>query len=248
MPILNLENVHKDFGGVAAVDGVDLSLEAGELRALVGPNGCGKSTLFNLITGALRPSAGRILLDGADIAGLPPHRIARMGVGRKFQVPTVFGELSVAENLDLGRAAADRWGPVGPEGPAGAGDSGGADLAGRVHLGDKRHHAAAALSHGQRQWLEIGMVLAARPRLMLLDEPTAGMTGPETAATVDLIRGMAGTGGVTILVIEHDTGFLERLNCQVTVMAKGRILRSGGYAEIHADAEVRALYFGAGAE
>jgi ABC-type uncharacterized transport system ATPase subunit len=235
MPFLSLQNVHKDFGGVAAVDGVDLDLAAGELRALVGPNGCGKSTLFNLITGSLRATAGRIILDGTDLGGQPPHRIARLGVGRKFQVPSVFGDLTVAENMDLAGAAGDRWG-------SGARSKSG--LADRVNLADKTGDLASALSHGQRQWLEIGMVLAARPRLMLLDEPTAGMTAFETAATVDLIRSMAGQNGAAILVIEHDTGFLERLDCQVTVMAKGKILRSGTYQEIHEDPQVRALYFG----
>ncbi len=240
-PILSLENVHKDFGGVSAVNGMDLSLMPGELRALVGPNGCGKSTLFNLITGVLRPSSGCIRLDGIDIAGLAPHRIARLGVGRKFQVPAVFGELTVAQNLDLGRGAADRWGPDALGGDADA------DLVERIHLAKRISHPAAVLSHGERQWLEIGMVLAARPRLLLLDEPTAGMTGPETATTVDLIRDVASAGDVTILVIEHDTGFLERLDCQVTVMAKGRVLTSGAYGAIRGDADVRALYFGAGA-
>jgi len=235
MPFLSLQNVHKDFGGVAAVDGVNLDLAVGELRALVGPNGCGKSTLFNLITGSLRATVGRITLDGTDLGGQPPHRIARLGVGRKFQVPSVFGDLTVAENLDLAGAAGDRWG---------SGTQSKTNLADRVHLADQSDDLASALSHGQRQWLEIGMVLATRPRLMLLDEPTAGMTAFETAATVDLIRSMAGQNGATILVIEHDTGFLERLNCQVTVMAKGKILRSGTYKEIHDDLHVRALYFG----
>jgi ABC-type uncharacterized transport system ATPase subunit len=240
-PILSLENVHKDFGGVSAVNGVDLSLKPGELRALVGPNGCGKSTLFNLITGVLRPSLGRICLNGVDIAGLAPHRIARLGVGRKFQVPAVFGELTVAQNLDLGRAAADRWASNAPESYADV------NLVERIHLANRTSLPAAVLSHGERQWLEIGMVLAARPRLLLLDEPTAGMTVSETATTVDLIRDVASAGNVTILVIEHDTGFLERLDCQVTVMAKGRVLISGPYGEIRGDADVRALYFGAGA-
>ncbi|MBT4711931.1 MAG: ATP-binding cassette domain-containing protein [Alphaproteobacteria bacterium] len=235
MPFLSLQNVHKDFGGVAAVDGVDLGLAAGELRALVGPNGCGKSTVFNLISGSLRATAGRITLDGTELGGQAPHRIARLGVGRKFQVPSVFGDLTVAENLDLAGAAGDRWG---------SGARPQSHLADRVHLADKTGDLASVLSHGQRQWLEIGMVLAARPRLMLLDEPTAGMTAFETAATVDLIRTMAGENGATILVIEHDTGFLERLDCPVTVMAKGKILATGTYQEIHNDPQVRALYFG----
>lgn len=234
MPILQLHDVAREFGGVRAVDGVSLSLEAGELRALVGPNGCGKTTLFHLITGGLRPSAGRIVFEGRDITGLTPHRIAAQGVGRKFQVPSVFDELTVAENLALGSWGSRGLGAAGPSG---------ADLE-RIGLKGDSGRRAGELSHGQRQWLEIGMVLAGRPRLLLLDEPTAGMTAAETAATVELIRAVAAEREVTVLVIEHDIGFLERLDCPVTVMARGRILRSGSFSEVRAAPDVRALYFG----
>lgn len=235
MLTLELRDLHRDFGGVKAVDGVDLALEAGELRALVGPNGCGKSTLFNLVTGALGPSAGRILLDGADIAGLAPDVIARLGVGRKFQVPSVFGELTVAENLALGRWRAPR---------AKAPPAALSEVLARAGLDARAGDAAASLAHGQRQWLEIAMVLAAAPRLVLLDEPTAGMTFAETEAAVDLIRAVAAPADITVLVIEHDVGFLERLGCPVTVMARGRILRTASYREIRADPQVHELYFG----
>jgi ABC-type uncharacterized transport system ATPase subunit len=230
MALLELESVHRHFGGVRAVDGVDLALERGELRALIGPNGCGKSTLFNLITGALRPTSGRIRFHGRDVTGLAPQHIARAGVGRKFQVTSVFDELSVEDNL---RVALWRQAAMSLDG-----------LLARLRLTERRQVAAGVLSHGERQWVEIGMVLAASPTLLLLDEPTAGMTAPETAATVDLIRSIAASGEVTVLVIEHDVGFLERLDCAVTVMAKGRILRTGSFAEVRADSEIRALYFG----
>lgn len=230
MALLELESLHRHFGGVKAVDGIDLSLERGELRALIGPNGCGKSTLFNLVTGALRPTSGRIRFVGRDIAGLAPRRIARLGVGRKFQIASVFDELSVADNL---RVAQGRRTTL----PIDA-------LLTRLQLVERRNVLAGVLSHGERQWVEMGMVLAADPKLLLLDEPTAGMTAPETAATVDLIRDIAATGDVAVIVIEHDVGFLERLDCAVTVMAKGKILRTGSFADVRADAEVRALYFG----
>ena len=232
MPLLALHEVSRDFGGVRAVDGVSLSLDEGELGALVGPNGCGKTTLFDLITGALRPDAGRITFAGRDITGWAAHRIAADGIGRKFQVPTVFDDLSVLDNLSLGQ-----WASRGGGAPSRA------DLD-RIGLSAHRATRARELSHGQRQWLEIGMVLATHPRLLLLDEPTAGMTASETAATVDLIRAVAAAGDVAVLAIEHDIGFLERLACPVTVMARGRILRRGSFADIRADPGVQALYFG----
>lgn len=234
MALLQLTDVHRWFGGVRAVDGVDLRLERGELRALIGPNGCGKSTLFNLISGTLRPTAGHILFTDRDITGLPPHRIARLGLGRKFQVAAVFDDLSVGDNLRV--AARTTRAAVSTNA-----------LLGRLGLSGRRSVLAGVLSHGERQWLEIGMVLAAAPRLLLLDEPTAGMTVCETDATVDLIRAIASSGDVAVLVIEHDIGFLERLDCAVTVMAKGRILRSGSFANVRADEQVRSLYFGTAA-
>ena len=241
MPLLQTLDLRKDFGGLAAVDGVDFGLEAGALHALVGPNGCGKSTLFNLISGALAPSGGQVFFDGAEITGLAPHDIARRGVGRKFQVPAVFDALSVAQNLAVPAWARDGlsyWRAADTDAPLAA-------LA-QVGLAGKRDLSAGELSHGERQWLEIAMLLASRARLLLLDEPTAGMTMTETAATAELIGRLAAGGDVTVLVIEHDMAFLQDLGCPVTVMAKGRILRSGDYASIRADAEVRELYFGRG--
>jgi len=234
--LLEIEGLRKDFGGLAAVDGVDFALAEGDLHALVGPNGCGKSTLFNLITGTLPPSGGRVRFAGEDITGWPAWRIARAGIGRKFQVPAVFDELTVLENLALPRWAAARLPML-----ARADLTPRNDLA-RLHLAGKSAVRAGALSHGERQWLEIGMLLAANARLLLLDEPTAGMTQGETVATAGLIRRVA--GAATVLVIEHDIGFIEALACPVTVMAKGRILCSGSFAEIRADARVHELYFG----
>jgi urea transport system ATP-binding protein len=234
--LLEIEGLRKDFGGLAAVDGVDFALEEGTLHALVGPNGCGKSTLFNLITGAIAPSGGRVRFAGENITGWPVHRIARAGIGRKFQVPAVFDELTVLENLCLPRWSKERL-PLLARADLTAGE----ELA-RVRLAGKEAMRAGALSHGERQWLEIGMLLAANARLLLLDEPTAGMTQAETVATAGLIRSVAKSA--TVLVIEHDIGFIEALGCPVSVMARGRILCSGSFAEIRGDARVRELYFG----
>jgi len=231
MALLAVHELRKRFGGLAAVDGVSFALGDGVLHALVGPNGCGKSTLFNLITGAIRPDSGRVVFAGRDITGLAPWRVARLGVGRKFQVPAVFDDLSVVENLAVPAWVGGRIAP-----------STVAPLLARINLAGRAGVPAGALAHGERQWLEIGMLLASGARLLLLDEPTAGMTVAETAATAELIREIA--GAATVLVIEHDIGFIRRLDCPVTVMAKGRVLRSGSYADMRADAEVRALYFG----
>jgi urea transport system ATP-binding protein len=239
MTRLVLEDLRKSFGGLAAVDGFDLTLSQGELHALVGPNGCGKSTLFNLITGALKPDSGRIQWDGRDITGLQPATVARLGIGRKFQVPSVFEQLTVAENLALPGWAGH---PL-PMWRRARLEEDGA-LIDLIRLGASAGRTAASLSHGQRQWLEIGMLLASRARLLLLDEPTAGMTEAETAETAALIRRIAGDHETTVLVIEHDVAFIRQLDCPVTVMAKGKVLRSGSYAAIRADAEVRELYFG----
>ena len=231
MPLLQLYDVVRDFGGVRAVDGVSLSLAGGELRVLLGPNGCGKTTLFHIISGGLRPSAGRIELAGRDVTGWPPHRIARAGIARKFQVPTVFGELTVAENLALGR-----WGSVHEASCI-------ADLE-RLGLSGKQHLLASSLSHGERQWLELGIALASQPRILLLDEPTAGMTFAEARKMGALLRNIAAEGNTAVFVIEHNIAFVEQLECAVTVLARGKILMSGSLTEVRASPAVRALYFG----
>jgi ABC-type uncharacterized transport system ATPase subunit len=239
MALLELRGLYKRFGGLVAVGGVDLALGRGELQALVGPNGCGKSTLFNLITGDLTPTAGSVHFAGHDVTGLPPHRIARLGIGRKFQVPAVFDELTVAQNLAL-----PGWRGGGLATLRAADPKPASAQLRRLELEDKQDQLAGALSHGERQWLELGMLLAQGPELLLLDEPTAGMTAAETQATAVLIRELVAERALAVLVIEHDVGFVENLACPVTVMAKGRILISGSFAAVRADPRVRELYFG----
>ena len=231
MSLLQLSDLTKNFDGLRAVDGFSLDIPEGSLNALVGPNGCGKSTLFNLITGVLKPDAGQVIFRGQEITGWPPHRIARLGIGRKFQVPAIFEEMTVRENLTV---AAKRSGARAPID----------HILERIKLADRQDISGGELAHGQKQWLEIGLLLAQAPSLILLDEPTAGMTGAETKATADLIRTINQDQGITVLVIEHDMGFIEYLGCPLNVMSKGKILKSGNFTDIRNDAEVKALYFG----
>jgi ABC-type uncharacterized transport system ATPase subunit len=228
--ILELNALHKSFGGLKVLDGFSLSLESGSLNALVGPNGCGKSTLFNLISGGLKPDSGTIRFQGQDIAGLDPHKIARLGIGRKFQVPAVFEELTPVENLTIAAGLSRHTNDI-------------LLILDQIKLTPRAQNPAGELSHGQKQWLEIGILLAQRPTLILLDEPTAGMTAPETRATAELILHIRNTG-ITVLVIEHDMGFIEHLNCPLHVMSKGKILKTGDFMTIRQDEDVKELYFG----
>lgn len=242
--LLELDDVAKSFGGVDAVSGVSLALAEGELLCIIGPNGCGKTTLFNLISGAFEPTSGGIRYQGRDIAGLAAWRVARLGIGRKFQVPGIYPELTVRQNFDVPLfAVAGRRGLLGLL-DRGAPDAGFDELLAMVHLDGKADRPAGELSHGEKQWLEIGMVMASRPGLMLLDEPTAGMTVGETGATADLLLEIHRQSGIAAIVIEHDMGFVRRLGCPIAVMMRGAILCRGDYAAVSANRQVREAYLG----
>lgn len=231
--LLEVADLAKDFGGVRAADGLSLSLEAGEMLCLIGPNGCGKTTLFNLISGALAPDGGSLRFDGEDLRGLEPFQIARRGILRKFQVPGIYPDLTVGENLLL--AAGGRSGGEPPDIDR---------LLALARLSGRGDVTAGALAHGEKQWLEIAMVVAGEPRLLLLDEPTNGMTGQETAATVELIRDLHGRYGCAIVVIEHDMGFVRELDCPVALMLGGKIVRKGSFESLQADPLVKEAYLG----
>jgi ABC-type uncharacterized transport system ATPase subunit len=232
-PLLVAQGLMARFGGLTAVRNVDLILASGELRCIIGPNGAGKSTLFNMIAGTLRPTAGSIRYCGSEIVGLPIHRFARLGIARKFQVPSLFADMSVLENLLVaeydGASSEIRY-----------------ERAERMlaTLGLQRQTdlRADALAHGQKQWLEIGMALMAEPKLLLLDEPTAGMTADETRRTAELLHGFAGR--LTTVVIEHDMRFVRALACRTTVMHQGQIVADGRFEEIEANELVRDIYLG----
>jgi len=232
-PMLAASGLTRRFGGVAAVNDVSLQLEPGELRCIIGPNGAGKSTLFNMLAGTLKPSRGEIRFDGRQMVGLPVHIFVRLGIARKFQVPSLFESMTAEENLAVAdrstRSAAERNDRV-------------SRMLSTLGLARQAATRAGALAHGQKQWLEIGMTLIAGPKLLLLDEPTAGMTVEETRHTAELMREIG--GGMTVVVIEHDMRFVRALACRTTVMHQGRIIADGPFAAIEADDLVRDVYLG----
>ncbi|VTU30388.1 ABC transporter ATP-binding protein [Variovorax sp. PBL-E5] len=240
--LLEVRGVQKHFGGVRALEGVDLALAAGQIYCIVGPNGCGKSTLLAVISGDLAPTAGTVWFDGRDITGLAPQRIARLGVLRKFQAPSICPTLSVAENLEAAlMVRVAPWRRLGTRAHL-------QRLAELLEVIGLRHRAdliAEELAHGEKQWLEIGMLLAGDSQVLLLDEPTAGMTIRETQQTVALIRRIATEHKRTILAIEHDMHFVAGLECEVIALLRGKVLRRGSYAEVSNDPEVREAYLGA---
>jgi branched-chain amino acid transport system ATP-binding protein len=231
--VLETQGLEKHFGGVRAVAGIDFRVRQGELRCLIGPNGAGKSTFFKLVTGQLRATSGRILFDGADITELTTHEIARLGVGIKNQVPNVLDGLSVAENLWIAARrchGARRAGAVAGE------------LMERLRLTELTRQSVGTLAHGMRQWVDIGMVMAQYPKLVLLDEPTAGMAADEVERTVELIREINRQSSV--IVVEHDMQFIRRLNSVVTVLHQGRVLTEDVMDNIQGDLRVRQVYLG----
>jgi urea transport system ATP-binding protein len=233
MSFLDISALVKNFGALKAIAGLDLALASDELLCIIGPNGCGKTTLFNLICGELRPDEGTITLRGENLALLSPWQVARRGVIRKFQVPSIYDDLSIAENIAVAENMARQ-----------AGRSA-LPILDDVALENRPDDKAGILSHGEKQWLEIAMVLAAGPQLVLLDEPTAGMTRSETARTVALIAQIHRQYGLAMIMIEHDMRFVEALECDVAVMMDGRIISRGSYGEVSKMSEVREAYLGA---
>ena len=233
-PILETRGLTKRFGGVPAVDGVDFRLGEGELRCLIGSNGAGKSTFFRMITGQLSPTAGRVLFRGADVTGEERHRLARHGIGIKTQVPSVFDGLDVRESLYL---AARRFHAAAEAARIVDG------ILAETRLDAVARRKVGELAHGQRQWVELGMVLSREPQLLLLDEPTAGMTPDETARTAALIGRMRQRRAM--IVVEHDMHFVRMIAEAVTVFHQGRILMEAPIGEVLRDARVREVYLGA---
>ena len=231
--VLETRALSMHFGGVVAVDNVNFLLRERELRCLIGPNGAGKSTFFKCLTGQISPSAGRVLIRDHDITGIEPHQIARLGVGIKTQVPNVFEGLSVQENIWL--AARRTHAP-------GMARTLTEQTLERLQLTAIRQRTANTLAHGQRQWLELGVVLAAEPWLILLDEPAAGMTKDEVARTAELIREINKTA--TLIVVDHDMPFIRMIADRVTVFHQGAILTEDHADRVLRDPRVRDVYLG----
>ncbi|GIK98799.1 MAG: ABC transporter ATP-binding protein [Alphaproteobacteria bacterium] len=231
-PLLEAEGLRRVFGGLVAVDNVDLTIRHGDLICIIGPNGAGKSTLFNMLCGSIRPSAGRIRFQGDDLTGMKPYRFARIGIARKFQVPGLFESMSVRDNLLVAARSLD---------PAAAASRAG-ELMDSLSLSTRSETPAGELPHGQKQWLEIGMGLMSAPKLLLLDEPTAGMSAEETRKTADLLLGLKGR--IAVIAIEHDMRFVRQLACRTMVLHQGRLIADGTFAEIEANELVGDVYLG----
>jgi branched-chain amino acid transport system ATP-binding protein len=240
-PLLESRGLAKIFGGLTAVNGVDFQVRRGELRSVIGPNGAGKTTFFNLLTGVLPPSRGRILFKGRDITNLPAHAVSRLGIARSYQVTNIFGDLSVFENVRIAAQSrvthyrcwgnADRLREVNQR----AGE-----ILRLLGLAAKRHVRGAELSHGEQRYLEIGIALATEPDFLLLDEPTAGMSPEETQRTAAFVRKLA--GHVTIVLVEHDMEVVMGISDRITVLNYGEVLAEGTPLEIRDNADVRRVY------
>ena len=244
MTILAARGLSKQFRGFRAADRVDLAVAEGSVHALVGPNGAGETTLFNLLSGFVRPSGGRIEVGGRDVTGLPPERIAALGVARSFQITSLFPNLTAVQHVELALQSRtgtgwqfwrsvkvlERWSERAHE------------LLAEVGLADAADTAAANLAYGRKRALELAVALAREPRLLLLDEPTAGMGMEDIDRTVELIGRIR--AGRTVVLVEHNMSVVGRLAERVTVLQAGRVLVEGGYHEIRTDARVVAAYLG----
>jgi branched-chain amino acid transport system ATP-binding protein len=246
-PLLAAHELRKRFGGVVATDGVSLTVEPGEIHALIGPNGAGKTTLIAQLSGVLAPDSGRIEFAGRDVTFTVQSERVHAGLARSYQITTIFGRFDVLDNLALAVQARSGssmsfWRPVGRE--TALFDEARA-LAGRIGLAGRVSVPAAHLAHGEQRTLEVGLALATRPRLLLLDEPMAGMGPEESARMLALIQGLRGSDpALAVLLIEHDMDAVFRLADRVSVLLSGRIVASGTPAEIRADVEVRRAYLG----
>ena len=242
--LLEVSGVSVSFDGFRAINNLSIAIHEPELRAVVGPNGAGKTTFMDIVTGKTRPDQGRVLWGerSIDLLKLSESQIAKAGIGRKFQKPTVFEEQSVRANLAM--ALRNRRGPFSVL-VWSASDHDHAridELVEEIGLSDRLEHRAGDLSHGQKQWLEIGMLLAQDPRLLLVDEPAAGMTPGEREHTTDLLKRIAKTRAV--MVIEHDMEFIRRLDCRVTVLHEGAVLAEGSLDHVTKNQQVVDVYLG----
>jgi branched-chain amino acid transport system ATP-binding protein len=244
--VLQVEDLTKSFGGVRAVQGVSFSVAAGEMLALIGPNGAGKSTCFNILNGQLRPDGGRVRLLGRDITGLAPRRVWRLGVGRTFQITATFGSMTVRENVQVALLSHARrllrfWHPA----PSHFGAEADALLA-RVGMVEQAERACGVLAYGDLKRVELAIALANAPRLLLMDEPTAGMAPRERVELMALTAGIAREQGIAVLFTEHDMDVVFAQADRILVLDRGRLIAEGPPAAVRANADVQSVYLGAG--
>jgi len=234
MPLLECKALTRQFGALVAVDAVDMKVEPGEIRAVIGPNGAGKSTLFNLITSVLKPDAGEVLFSGENITRLPVHKIAQRGIARTFQRCHIFPALSVRENVRLAAQARDarRSTAIADEALE------------HLRLTRFADMSADMLSHGDQRLLEVAMAIAQKPRLLMLDEPTQGLSLEETDRAVQILKAMLRAGTLSVLLVEHDMEVVFKLADNITVLHRGRVIADGPPGAVKANAEVRKAYLG----
>ena len=244
-PILSVKGISIQFGALKAVQDVSFEAQPGKITAVIGPNGAGKSSLFNLISGAIRPSSGSVRFDGEDVTGRAPHQLLRYGLSRSFQITNLFFELPVRENLRLAAQFLEQgrglFRPLARSQTAAARVD---ELLEQFDLRNKADELAGYLSHGEQRRLEIAVSLASRPRMLLLDEPTQGMSHGDTRETESLIRGLSHNHGLSILLVEHDVDLVMQLSDFVVVMHQGQKLAEGTPAQVRANPAVQAAYFG----
>jgi branched-chain amino acid transport system ATP-binding protein len=242
--MLRVEGIHKSFEDFKAVSGANLTVEAGQLVAVIGPNGAGKTTLFNLITGQLKPDRGKIIFNDEDISKLPPYEICRKGIARSFQIANIFPRLTVFRNVQVSVLSQQRKSVkfFRPARMLAVKET--REILENVGLAEKADAIAGSLAHGDQRTLEIAIALGNKPELVVLDEPTAGMSAEETAATMELIRGLANSEGLTILFCEHDMEVVFNVAQSIMVMHQGITIIQGGPDEVRNSSQVRECYLG----
>lgn len=245
-PLLELEKLTKHYGALVAVDGVTMRVAEGEVRAVIGPNGAGKTTLFHLVTGVVRPTSGRVRFEGELITGLPAHAICQKGLSRTFQLTSLFPELSARENTQLAAQARDarRWQPFGGSAVFGRARELGDAALEQLSLSHVANRPAGLLSHGDQRLLEVAMAMAQQPKVLLLDEPTQGLSVEETSQAVETLARFLASSRVTVLLVEHDMEVVFRLAHKITVLHRGGVIADGTPEAVKADKRVQDAYLG----